>query len=117
MARNGDVMRSDRLKQVMQEIDPNFDEKNLGMSKFSRSCRRPRSKGLLTRHQARERPARSRAAERAAQGRAQAGRSGRCRVAAPREDEEGRGRRGRRGGRGRGRERGAETRRRGRCRS
>ena len=24
---NGDVMRSDRLKQVMQQIDPNFDEK------------------------------------------------------------------------------------------
>ena len=29
-------MRSDRLKQVMQEIDNSFDEKNLGMSKFSR---------------------------------------------------------------------------------
>ncbi|MEP6690729.1 MAG: NYN domain-containing protein, partial [Gemmatimonadaceae bacterium] len=29
MKRNGDVMRSDRLKQVMQEIDPQFDEKNL----------------------------------------------------------------------------------------
>ncbi|HSB53110.1 MAG TPA: NYN domain-containing protein, partial [Gemmatimonadales bacterium] len=26
MARNGDVMRSDRLKQVMQQIDSNFDE-------------------------------------------------------------------------------------------
>src|SRR5688572_14207700 len=36
MKRNGDVMRSDRLKQVMQEIDPTFDEKNLGMPKFSR---------------------------------------------------------------------------------
>src|SRR5512140_2800206 len=36
MVKNGDVMRSDRLKQVMQEIDPTFDEKNLGMSKFSR---------------------------------------------------------------------------------
>src|SRR5688572_19077776 len=31
MKRNGDVMRSDRLKQVMQEIDSTFDEKDLGM--------------------------------------------------------------------------------------
>src|SRR5687768_10977902 len=36
MKRNGDVMRSDRLKQVMQEIDSAFDEKDLGMAKFSR---------------------------------------------------------------------------------
>ena len=36
MVRNSDVMRSDRLKQVMQQIDPNFDEKNAG---FSRSVR------------------------------------------------------------------------------
>jgi uncharacterized protein (TIGR00288 family) len=36
MQRNGDVMRADRLKQVMQEIDSTFDEKSLGMSKFSR---------------------------------------------------------------------------------
>src|SRR6202022_3170133 len=36
MKRNGDVMRADRLKQVMQQIDSSFDEKNLGMSKFSR---------------------------------------------------------------------------------
>ena len=38
MKRNNDVMRSDRLKQVMQEIDSTFDEKNLGISKFSRFC-------------------------------------------------------------------------------
>jgi hypothetical protein len=38
MQKNGDVMRSDRLKQVMQEIDASFDEKDLGMSKFSRFC-------------------------------------------------------------------------------
>ena len=31
MSQNGDVMRSDRLKQVMQEIDNSFDEKNLGI--------------------------------------------------------------------------------------
>ena len=43
MQRNGDVMRADRLKQVMQEIDGSFDEKNLGMSKFSRFCRRRRT--------------------------------------------------------------------------
>ncbi len=38
MQKNGDVMRADRLKQVMQEIDATFDEKDLGMSKFSRFC-------------------------------------------------------------------------------
>src|SRR5215475_13353324 len=30
MTAHNDVMRSDRLKQVMQEIDPSFDEKNSG---------------------------------------------------------------------------------------
>ncbi|MBI2797337.1 MAG: NYN domain-containing protein [Gemmatimonadetes bacterium] len=47
MKRNGDVMRSDRLKQVMQELDAGFDEKNLGYSKFSRFCMEAASKGLL----------------------------------------------------------------------
>lgn len=50
MQRNGDVMRSDRLKQVMQEIDATFDEKNLGMSKFSRFCMEAAQKGLLYVH-------------------------------------------------------------------
>ncbi|MHB1298352.1 MAG: NYN domain-containing protein [Gemmatimonadaceae bacterium] len=50
MQKNGDVMRSDRLKQVMQEIDATFDEKNLGMSKFSRFCMEASQKGLLTVH-------------------------------------------------------------------
>jgi uncharacterized protein (TIGR00288 family) len=36
MSRNGDVMRSDRLKQVMQQIDPNFDERNAGFNRFSK---------------------------------------------------------------------------------
>ena len=36
MTRNHDVMRSDRLKQVMQQIDPNFDEKNAGFNRFSK---------------------------------------------------------------------------------
>ena len=47
MKRNGDVMRSDRLKQVMQEIDASFDEKNLGMPKFSRFVQDAAQKGLL----------------------------------------------------------------------
>src|SRR5512147_1575505 len=47
MKRNGDVMRSDRLKQVMQEIDPTFDEKNLGMSKFSRFVQEAAQRGLV----------------------------------------------------------------------
>ncbi|MCU0648515.1 MAG: NYN domain-containing protein [Gemmatimonadaceae bacterium] len=48
MKRNGDVMRSDRLKQVMQEIDNSFDEKNLGHSKFSRFVQEAQQKGLLS---------------------------------------------------------------------
>src|SRR5579864_897368 len=48
MKRNNDVMRSDRLKQVMQEIDSTFDEKNLGISKFSRFCQEAAQKGLLS---------------------------------------------------------------------
>ncbi len=47
MTKNGDVMRSDRLKQVMQEIDPAFEEKNAGFSKFSRFVQEAVSKGLL----------------------------------------------------------------------
>jgi uncharacterized protein (TIGR00288 family) len=47
MKRNGDVMRSDRLKQVMQEIDSSFDEGNLGMAKFSRFCQEAAAKGLI----------------------------------------------------------------------
>jgi uncharacterized protein (TIGR00288 family) len=36
MAARRDVMRSDRLKQVMIELDSTFNEKELGFSKFSR---------------------------------------------------------------------------------
>ena len=36
MASRDDVMRSDRLKQVMIEIDSSFDEGNFGYSKFSK---------------------------------------------------------------------------------
>jgi uncharacterized protein (TIGR00288 family) len=48
MQRNKDVMRADRLKQVMQQIDSSFDEKNLGMSKFSRFVTEAAHRGLLT---------------------------------------------------------------------
>ncbi|MFN8571684.1 MAG: NYN domain-containing protein [Gemmatimonadaceae bacterium] len=48
MTKNGDVMRSDRLKQVMQDIDATFDEKNLGMSKFSRFVQEAATRGLVT---------------------------------------------------------------------
>ena len=48
MKRNNDVMRSDRLKQVMQDIDSTFDEKNLGISKFSRFCQEAAQRGLLS---------------------------------------------------------------------
>ncbi len=47
MARNGDVMRSDRLKQVMQQLDPNFDEKNAGYNRFSKFIVEAGHKGLL----------------------------------------------------------------------
>jgi uncharacterized LabA/DUF88 family protein len=48
MKRSGDVMRSDRLKQVMQEIDSTFDEKDLGMAKFSRFVQDAVHRGLIS---------------------------------------------------------------------
>ncbi|MEX0891995.1 MAG: NYN domain-containing protein, partial [Gemmatimonadota bacterium] len=36
MEQNNDVMRSDRMKQVMVELDPSFDEKDAGFTKFNR---------------------------------------------------------------------------------
>ena len=47
MIDRGDVMRSDRLKQVMIEVDPGFDEGNFGYSKFSRFLTEAASKGLV----------------------------------------------------------------------
>jgi uncharacterized protein (TIGR00288 family) len=47
MTRNGDVMRSDRLKQVMQQIDANFDEKNAGYNRFSKFVVEAGNRGLL----------------------------------------------------------------------
>jgi len=112
MKRNGDVMRSDRLKQVMQELDANFDEKTLGHSKFSRFTQEAAERGLLKMTKLENGQLEidvpdgdgARAASRAAE----------ATEARPREDRpRGRGReergRGRRGGRGRDREREPRT--------
>jgi uncharacterized protein (TIGR00288 family) len=48
MKKRGDVMRSDRLKQVMQEMDASFDEKNVGMNRFSKFVDEAKRRGLLT---------------------------------------------------------------------
>ena len=50
MADNNDVMRSDRLKQVILELDPTFDEKALGFTKFNRFLQEAGSRGLLQLH-------------------------------------------------------------------
>ena len=47
MAASKDVMRSDRLKQVMMELDPAFDEGALGFSKFSRFLQEAAARGHL----------------------------------------------------------------------
>jgi uncharacterized protein (TIGR00288 family) len=47
MTAHNDVMRSDRLKQVMQEIDPNFDEKDAGFSRFSKFVVEAAHRGLI----------------------------------------------------------------------
>lgn len=47
MVKNGDVMRTDRLKQVMLDLDPAFDEKKIGYSKFSRFVSEASSKGII----------------------------------------------------------------------
>ncbi len=47
MVARDDVMRSDRLKQVMQELDPNFDEGAIGFSKFSKFLSEAYSRGLI----------------------------------------------------------------------
>ena len=50
MAEHDDVMRSDRLKQVILELDPNFDEKALGFTKFNRFLQEAANRGLLELH-------------------------------------------------------------------
>jgi uncharacterized protein (TIGR00288 family) len=47
MTAHNDVMRSDRLKQVMQEIDPSFDEKDVGFSRFSKFVQEAAHRGLI----------------------------------------------------------------------
>jgi uncharacterized protein (TIGR00288 family) len=110
MKRNGDVMRADRLKQVMQQIDSSFDEKDLGMSKFSRFVSEAAQRGLLTltkleNGQFEVGPPRSGGAPVAAESAAEPPSP---RLAAPRTEEgeaSDRPRRSRRGGRGRDRDR------------
>jgi uncharacterized protein (TIGR00288 family) len=48
MIEKGDVMRSDRLKQVLLEMDPSFDEKALGFQKFNKFLQEAASRGLLS---------------------------------------------------------------------
>src|SRR5215211_7937176 len=48
MKRNGDVMRADRLKQVMQQIDSSFDEKDVGKAKFSLFVSEAAKRGLVS---------------------------------------------------------------------
>ena len=50
MLKGGDVMRSDRLKQVMQQIDPHFDEKDAGFNRFSKFVLEAGHRGLLELH-------------------------------------------------------------------
>jgi hypothetical protein len=108
MARNGDVMRSDRLKQVMQQIDPNFDERNAGFNRFSKFVLEAGQRGVVTvtkldNGQFEVSPGTAAAAP--ALPPAPRTRDGEPREARePRDGREdgGRGRRGRRGGRGRG---------------
>ncbi len=47
MIERGDVMRSDRLKQVMLELSPGFEESKFGFSKFSKFLAEAASRGLL----------------------------------------------------------------------
>src|SRR3989442_701770 len=47
MTAHNDVMRSDRLKQVMQEIDPSFNEKDIGFSRFSKFVVEAAHRGLI----------------------------------------------------------------------
>ena len=41
-------MRSDRLKQVMQALDPTFDEKGAGFNRFSKFVVDAQHRGLIT---------------------------------------------------------------------
>jgi uncharacterized protein (TIGR00288 family) len=118
MVQNGDVMRADRLKQVMQEIDPSFDEGNLGMAKFSRFCMEAAQKGLIKVTKLDNGQLEVAPADEARSAGAHPARTTRSAASAAKEPageraerpaREGRSRRGRRGGRGRGGRDRAET--------
>ena len=47
MVSRGDVMRSDRLKQVMIELSPGFDERSIGFKNFSKFLVEAANKGLV----------------------------------------------------------------------
>jgi uncharacterized protein (TIGR00288 family) len=107
MTGHNDVMRSDRLKQVMQEIDPNFDEKDAGFSRFSKFVVEAAHRGLISltrmdngQYEIALGPEVSDAA--AAPARREGASAGAEPERAPRARGEGRGRRGGSGGRGRG---------------
>ncbi len=50
MTKRKDVMRSDRLKQVMIELDASFDEGGFGFSKFSKFLAEAASRGIVQLH-------------------------------------------------------------------
>ena len=64
MARNGDVMRSDRLKQVMQQIDSELRRAERGLQPLQQVRGRGRPEGRRPGDQARQRAVRGRAAGR-----------------------------------------------------
>ena len=47
MVKDRDVMRADRLKQVMQQLDPNFDERNAGFNRFSKFMSEAATRGVV----------------------------------------------------------------------
>ena len=119
MVRNGDVMRSDRLKQVMQQIDSNFDERNAGFNRFSKFVTEAGGKGLIKVTKldngqyeiapiagapARDAAAPAAKSDAAREGRAEAAPARDAKADESRDGRRGRGRRGR-GGRGRDRDR------------
>ena len=107
MAERGDVMRSDRLKQVMLEMDPGFDEKTTGFSRFNRFLSEAAKRGRIV-LQKRENgqydvglPSGAASASASASASAAGGEAASSRAETP--TARSRGRRGRRGGSGRGR--------------
>ena len=112
MKRNGDVMRADRLKQVMQQIDSSFDEKNVGKAKFSLFVSEAAKRGLLSLNKLENGQLEvdlpkleSAGATASIAAPAAVPATATAVIAGEESEEQERGRRGRRGGRGRGRDR------------